>query len=63
MGKGGKGGAKNGKCEVNKELDCGWEKIYRRLEKLGKTENIKKIIKIRDYSKMECHILKLLIIY
>jgi len=28
------GGVKNGKCEVDKDMECGWERIYRRLEKL-----------------------------
>ncbi len=28
------GGAKNGKCEVNKEMDCGWEKIFKKIEKM-----------------------------
>jgi len=46
------GGAKNGKCEIDKELDCGWEKIYRRLESIGKLDNLRKLIKIRDYAKM-----------
>ncbi len=27
------GGAKNGKCEVSKDKDCGWEKIYKRLKR------------------------------
>ena len=26
------GGAKNGKCEVDKDMECGWERIYRRLK-------------------------------
>lgn len=43
------GGAKNGKCEVNKDLDCGWGKIYHRLQELGKIELIQEIIPIRDY--------------
>lgn len=30
------GGAKNGMCEVDKEMECGWERIYRKLEKLDK---------------------------
>ena len=30
------GGAKNGKCEVDKEMDCGWQLIYERLEKQGR---------------------------
>jgi len=47
------GGAKNGKCEIDKELDCGWENIYNRLKKLNKLENFQKFsIKLRDYSKM-----------
>ncbi|MBI5573917.1 MAG: methylenetetrahydrofolate reductase C-terminal domain-containing protein [Elusimicrobia bacterium] len=46
------GGAKNGKCEIDKELDCGWEKIYNRLKKLNKLENLQKFTKLRDYSKM-----------
>ncbi|MFH1541006.1 MAG: methylenetetrahydrofolate reductase C-terminal domain-containing protein [Elusimicrobiota bacterium] len=47
------GGAKNGKCEIDKEFDCGWEKIYNRLKKLNKLENFHKFsTKLRDYSKM-----------
>lgn len=46
------GGMKNGKCEIDKEYDCGWEKIYKRLESLGKLENLNKLIKVRDYTKM-----------
>lgn len=44
------GGAKNGKCEVDKEMDCGWEKIYRRLELLRWVEKMKKEIKVYDYT-------------
>ena len=32
------GGSQNGKCEVNIEIDCGWQLIYDRLEKLGKLD-------------------------
>lgn len=32
------GGSKNGMCEVDKDMECGWERIYRKLEKLGKLE-------------------------
>ncbi len=46
------GGAKEGKCEVDPEKECGWEKIYKRLKKLGQVENLKKFHKPRDYSKM-----------
>ena len=46
------GGAKNGKCEVSKEMDCGWEKIYTRLEKIHDIQKISKSIRIRDYFKL-----------
>lgn len=45
------GGAKNGKCEVNKDMECGWERIYRKLEKLGKLDTLKYEAKVRDYAK------------
>ena len=32
------GGAKNGKCEVDPNKDCAWEKIYQRLAKQGRLE-------------------------
>jgi ferredoxin len=46
------GGAKDGKCEVDSEKDCGWQLIYERLEKLGRLGNLKKAHKPRDHSKM-----------
>jgi len=32
------GGSKNGKCEVDPEMDCGWERIQRRLTQLGRLD-------------------------
>ncbi|AFA47720.1 electron transport complex subunit RsxC [Acetobacterium woodii] len=47
------GGAKNGKCEVNKEMDCGWQLIYERLEKQGRLQELlDKPVELRDYSKV-----------
>lgn len=46
------GGAKDGKCEVDSEKDCGWQLIYERLEKVGRLENFKEIRTPRDHSKM-----------
>ena len=43
------GGTNNGKCEVDKERDCAWTLIYRRLEKLGQLELMKKYHAPRDY--------------
>lgn len=37
------GGTNDGKCEVDKEKDCAWTLIYRRLEKLGLLDNIREI--------------------
>jgi ferredoxin len=37
------GGAQNGKCEVDREKDCGWQLIYERLRKVGRLENFGKI--------------------
>ena len=44
------GGAKSGKCEVDSEMECGWERIYRRLEKLGRLDNLKYDVKVRNYA-------------
>lgn len=45
------GGSKDGKCEVDKDMDCGWELIYRRLEELNKLDTLKYSTKVRDYQK------------
>lgn len=43
------GGSKNGKCEVDKNMDCGWDRIYRKLEKLKKLDTLKYPVKVRNY--------------
>ena len=45
------GGAKNGKCEVDPTMDCGWERIYRRLKQLDRLDVLKCPVQIRDYNK------------
>jgi Na+-translocating ferredoxin:NAD+ oxidoreductase subunit C len=45
------GGAKNGKCEIDPEKDCGWEKIVIRLRELDKTALAGQFTKVRDYAK------------
>ncbi len=45
------GGAKNGKCEVNSNVDCAWEKIYQRLKKQGR--KLLSEVEIRDYGKFK----------
>ncbi len=45
------GGSTNGKCEINKDLDCAWQLIIDRLKALGKLEDYEKLIPIKDWSK------------
>ena len=53
------GGAKNGKCEVDGNKDCAWEKIYRRLEKQGRLEEfLNQPVQLRDYSKADIKFVK-----
>ena len=44
------GGAKNGKCEVDPDMECGWERIYQRLKKIGRLDALKCPIQIRNYA-------------
>ena len=47
------GGAKNGKCEVDPNKDCAWEKINQKLEKQGRIEEfLAQPVQLRDYSKV-----------
>ena len=45
------GGAKNGKCEVDPNMDCGWERIQRRLTQVGRLDALKCPIQLRQYNK------------
>ena len=45
------GGAKDGKCEVDPNMECGWERIYQKLKKLGRLDVLKCPIQLRDYAK------------
>ena len=45
------GGAKNGKCEVDPNMECGWERIYQKLKKLGRLDAMKCPVQLRDYAK------------
>jgi ferredoxin len=38
------GGARNGKCEVNRNRDCGWQLIYDRLRELGRLDEMDKYV-------------------
>jgi len=44
------GGAKDGKCEVDPNMECGWERIYQKLKKLGRLDVLKCPIQLRNYA-------------
>ncbi len=44
------GGAKDGKCEVCPDMECGWERIQRRLAQIGRLDALKCPIQVRNYA-------------
>jgi ferredoxin len=44
------GGSQNGKCEINKEMDCAWQLIYERMRSMGKTNQLMEIQMPKDWS-------------
>jgi len=46
------GGSHKGKCEVDDKYDCAWYLIFEKLKKQGKTAQLKKFMKPKDYSKV-----------
>ena len=44
------GGTKDGKCEVDPDMECGWERIYRRLAMVGRLDALKCPVQIRNYA-------------
>ena len=44
------GGAKNGKCEVDPNMECGWERIYQKLKKIGRLDAMKCPVQVRNYA-------------
>lgn len=43
------GGSSGGKCEINSEIDCGWQLIYDRLKALGRLDKLYEITEVRDW--------------
>lgn len=43
------GGSQNGKCEVSKEMDCGWQLICDRMKSLGRLELLDEIFPMKDW--------------
>ena len=44
------GGAKNGRCEVDGDMECGWERIVRRLTQVGRLDVLKCPVQVRNYA-------------
>ena len=44
------GGAKNGMCEVDPNMECGWERIMRRLSQVGRLDVLKCPVQVRNYA-------------
>ena len=44
------GGAKDGKCEVDPNMECGWERIQKRLAAIGRLDLLKSPVQIRNYA-------------
>ena len=44
------GGAKNGKCEVDGDMECGWERIIKRLTQVGRLDALKCPVQVRNYA-------------
>ncbi|MCK4365922.1 MAG: methylenetetrahydrofolate reductase C-terminal domain-containing protein [Thermoplasmatales archaeon] len=45
------GGSIDGKCEVDKDIDCIWDIIYKRLKEKGQLDRLKKIREPKKWSK------------
>ena len=44
------GGAKNGMCDVDPNMECGWERIQRRLAQVGRLDALKCPVQVRNYA-------------
>ena len=44
------GGAKNGMCEVDPNMPCGWERIHRRLAQVGRSDILDCPVQLRNFA-------------
>ena len=44
------GGAKNGMCEVDSTMPCGWERIMKKLAQVGRLDALKCPVQLRNYA-------------
>jgi ferredoxin len=44
------GGSKGGKCEIDAQVECGWQLIYDRMSELGQLHKLEEPMPIKDWS-------------
>jgi len=44
------GGSTDGKCEIDKEIDCGWQLIIDRLKELNQLDRYEEVTPVKDWS-------------
>jgi hypothetical protein len=44
------GGSSDGRCEINKDVDCAWQLIIDRLKALGKLDEYEELSPLKDWS-------------
>ncbi len=44
------GGSSDGKCEIDSEVDCGWQLIYDRLKELDLLDRFEEVVPLKDWS-------------
>lgn len=44
------GGTNDGKCEISPDIECAWVKIYERMKRIDRLEDMKKAIEPKDWS-------------
>jgi len=44
------GGSGDGKCEIDKDVECGWQLIYERMKRLNRLEKLLQLENVRDWS-------------
>ncbi len=43
------GGSQRGKCEINEEIDCAWQKIYDKLKSFNRLDRLATTFELRDW--------------
>jgi len=44
------GGSATGKCEINNEIECGWQLIYERMKRINQLHKLTELEEVRDWS-------------